>query len=726
MEDLKNQIEKILSQMTNTEEKPSSVPQGVEDFLKGLTGALVGAFPPSPGGGFSEKSLLNKEDSFEKKGESITPALDFFAQDLTEECRKGKMDPVIGRYKEIERVIRILNRKTKNNPVLIGEPGVGKTAIAEGLAQAITKKEVPLSLVNKRVMLLDLGEMIAGTKFRGEFEERLKDVISEAISDENNVILFIDEIHTLVGTGASEGSLDAANILKPALSRGKIQVIGATTLDEYRKYIEKDKALERRFQPVMVDEPTEEETTQILEGIAPSFEEFHGVRFEPGVLPTVVKLSKRYVFDRYLPDKAIDVLDEACAKKGGRMQGNNEKLQKIQQKLDALEKQKTEAVSRQEYKKAVMLKKKQEKAEEERDALLYPKTNEKKILITKDDILEIIADITGIPVQKLGESEMQKLRDLKNRLQKNIIGQEEVLEKVSKSILRNRVGIRNASRPLASFVFMGPSGVGKTETVKQLAKLVYEDKDALIKIDMSEFMEKHSVSRLLGATAGYIGYEEGGQLTEAVRRKPYAVVLFDEIEKAHPEVFNILYQIMEDGYLTDSKGKKVDFKNTIIVMTSNIGSDILTEEATRIGFASDISFKKAEDDFEEKAEEVKEQLEDMFPPEFLGRIDTVLVFKPLLKTHIQELLVREVQIILSAVQEEYEVSLRVPQSVIKKLTEKAFQPKIGARGVRRVVMEHIEDTVSSYLIENTPPYTSSLVLKSASQGTDEFVVSTDL
>ncbi len=700
-DNLQKQVEDILSQVSNVDGKDISGPKSIEDFLSGLTGML--AWGVNPMGWHENKHKRNNvKNGQNDETVSKTPALDFFGQDLTEECKQWKLDPIIGRDEEIQRVINILNRKTKNNPVLIGEPGVGKTAIAEGFAQAIHNKDVPHSLINKKVIMLDLWELIAGTKFRWEFEERLKDVISEAVSEENDVILFIDELHTLVWAWASEGSLDAANILKPALSRWKIQVIWATTLDEYRKYIEKDKALERRFQTVMVDEPTEKDTIKILDWLKTTFEDFHNLNISKEAIETAVKLSKRYIFDRFLPDKAIDLIDEACAKKWGMSDSNKTKIKSLQRKLDKINKQKSAAVSRQEYKKAVILKRKQEKIQEDINLIIRPKNKVKRnITIKKDDIAEVISIMTGIPTQKVIKNEFSKLKELARQLESEIFGQSESIQEITKAIIRNRIWLTEHNRPIASFVFMGPTGVGKTELVKQLAKYVYEDKDALIKIDMSEFMEKHNVSRLIGATAGYIGHDEGWQLTEQVRRKPYAIVLFDEIEKAHPEVFNILFQVMEDWYLTDSKGKKVDFKNTVIVMTSNLWSEILTQEASKIGFAATIENKRELfDDFDEKSIEVKEQLKELFPPEFLNRIDKTLVFKPLTKKQIKKILEKQLNEFLSRLKEQ-NIEMEVSNVVLNALTKKAYNPDYWARWVRRIILEDIEDNVVDAIISKT-------------------------
>jgi ATP-dependent Clp protease ATP-binding subunit ClpC len=727
LDDLQAQITQVLSQMSEgtKQQIKGVVPKGLEDFFSGLAGAIPGMKKGDQDNEAPYKKSKKGKGETKKENNSETPALDYFSTDLTEECKKGKQDPIIGRSEEIERVIHILNRKTKNNPVLLGEPGVGKTAIAEGLAQAIVQGTAPASLLNKRVMNVDLGEMIAGTKYRGEFEERLKDVIEEATSEENEIILFIDEIHTLVGAGSTEGTLDAANILKPALSRGKVQVVGATTLDEYRKYIEKDKALERRFQTVQVDEPNTEDATTILNGLKESFENFHNLHINNEAIEAAVKLSQRYIFDRFLPDKAIDLIDEACARKGGEKVEVNPEIEKITKELEKQEKIKLSAIEQQDYKRAAAQKEKTEQLKEKLQTLRNPKTSKKRnIHITKQDIADVIAVMTGIPVKKLVKDELSKLTTLPKQLKAKVIGQEDSIEEITKAIVRSRIGIAETNRPIASFILMGPTGVGKTELVKQLATQVYEDKDALIKVDMSEFQEKHNVSRLIGATAGYVGHEEGGQLTEAVRRKPYAIVLFDEIEKAHPDVFNILLQVLEDGYLSDSHGKKVDFKNTIIVMTSNIGSEILMEEAQMIGFSheSGKALEEAEDDFEEKAEMVKEQLKDFFTPEFLNRIDKTLVFKALSKKDIKKILKTELQAFTEQLKENKNIQLEVSNIVINALSTMSYSPEEGARKVRRIILEQVEDKVVEAILKNTVKEgdVAKLVRKKGSE--DEFEI----
>ena len=666
----------------------------IEFFLTGLQGVINN----------QQKDGFAKENGFEpnkkaapkaKGGKTSTPALDYFTTDLVAEARAGKLDKVIGRSKEIERLVSILSRKTKNNPVLIGESGVGKTAVVEGLAQAIVNEQVPDEILDKKILSLSMASVVAGTKYRGEFEERIKQIIDEA-SSEDNVFLFIDELHTVMGAGSAEGSLDAANILKPALSRAKLQVIGATTTTEYRKNIEKDAALERRFQPVQVDEPTEDQSLEILNGIREAFEDHHNLLIEDEALIAAVKLSKRYINDRFLPDKAIDLVDEASARKRIRAKGNNDKVKKLQRKLTATMKKKEECVSHQDYEKAAEFRNKElEIMKEIEDEKFVKVPRSKREKLNADHIAEVVASITGVPVTKLLKSEMNRLQLLEDHLHKRIIGQDEAVEAVSKAIRRSRAGFADERRPIGSFIFMGPTGVGKTELVKAIAEEVYNDRDALIKIDMSEFMERHNTSRLVGATAGYVGYEDGGQLTEAVRRKPYSVILFDEIEKAHPDVFNLLLQILEDGVLTDAKGRKIDFKNTIIIMTSNIGADKLTEKAAPIGFAAKSEeAKRAEEDFEAIKGDILKDLHDHFRPEFLHRIDKVVVFKALTNTDIKSI----VKLHLDRLQGRLgskALSLDVSQGAMDVLAEKGYDPKFGARPVRRAIQELVEDPLTA-------------------------------
>lgn len=669
--------------------KNSQMMNPLEFFLSGLQGVLTGQQKETSG---------YKKQKKDKK--SSTPALDYFTNDLVEEVRKGKIDPIIGREKEIERMISILSRKTKNNPVIIGESGVGKTAVCEGLAQAIANEDVPDNILDKKILSLSMASVVAGTKYRGEFEERIKQILEEAAA-QTNVILFIDELHTVMGAGSAEGSLDAANILKPALSRGKVQAIGATTTSEYRKNIEKDPALERRFQPIMVDETTVDETLEILKGIRESFEDHHNLIITDDALLAAVKLSKRYINDRFLPDKAIDLIDEAAAKKRIKVKGNNDKIRKLQKKLSSIIKKKEECVSHQNYEKAAELRNQELGVVKEIDEQKFIKVpREKREKVTADEIAEIVSIMTGVPVTRLVKDDISRLKSLEKSLKKHIIGQDEAIEAVSKAIRRSRAGFADEKRPIGSFIFMGPTGVGKTELVKTIAAEVYNDKNALIKIDMSEFMERHNTSRLVGATAGYVGYDDGGQLTEAVRRKPYSVVLFDEIEKAHPDVFNLLLQILEDGELTDAKGRKVDFKNTIIIMTSNIGAKKLTEKAAPIGFASDLDeVSQASRDFEEMKVEILKDLKDHFRPEFLNRIDKTIVFRALTSTDIRKI----VKLHLGFLEErlsQKNITLSITAGALDVLAAKSYDPKYGARPVRRAIQDLIEDPLTAKFLDS--------------------------
>ncbi len=631
--------------------------------------------------------------------------LGYFTTDITKKAKNGLVDPVIGRKPEIERLISILNRRTKNNPILIGEAGVGKTAIVEGLALAISNREVPDSLLDKKILSLDLALIVAGSMFRGEFENRLKQIIEE-VKNNKNIILFIDEIHTMVGAGATQGSLDAANILKPSLARGELHAIGATTLNEYKQHIEKDAALERRFQSIIVEEPSLPESIDILKGLRPNYEKHHNVKITDEAIKAAVELSARYIQDRFLPDKAVDLIDETSAFL--RTITSSSKLlrttKKIENDLESLEQEKTKAVLAQDFTTAIHLKAQEEKLFKQKAELAKSLMAEKNVpthTISAEDIAHTVSMMTKIPLAKLTKTEISKLSKLEKMLKEKIIGQDEAIEEIAKSIRRSRAGISNPKRPLGSFIFLGPTGVGKTETAKVLASEIFEDEDALIRVDMSEFMERHNVARLIGAPAGYVGYGEGGQLTEAVRRKPYSVVLFDEIEKANPDIFNILLQIMEDGQLTDAQGKKISFRNTIVIMTSNLGMQELTTQAAKIGFADrDEKIdeqEKLEKEYDEIKEAVLESLKQEFRPEFLNRLDKTIVFKPLgfkeLKK-ITQLQILELQERLLA----QNVQLKINNAVIKFISEKSFDPEQGARFVRKNVQTLLEDQLAEKII----------------------------
>lgn len=691
-EDLKTHIEEMFGQISQFRQQNRNVEQSLESFFHGLQGAIAGN---QQGANATEPEGLKRR----RDGNSKTPALDYFTDDLVAKAREKKIDPIIGRDTEIERVIHILNRKTKNNPVLIGEPGVGKTAIVEGLAQRITQGKVPDSLKNKRVLVLNLGSLVAGTKYRGEFEQRFEDIIKEATQSDKQIILFIDEIHTVVGAGSAEGSLDAANILKPALSRATIQVIGATTLNEYRT-VEKDRALERRFQPVQVDEPTLKDSVEILKGLKQSFEQFHHLSISDEAIEAAVQLSSRYLTERFLPDKAIDVLDEASAGKSLQHARISPELQAVEDKLQTLTLKQQEAVKEQKYHQALKLKQEQQELREKREQMLSAVDGDKRtpVGITPDDIASVVARMTGVPVMKMMKPELKRLANLEQILRGHVIGQDEAIRKVARAIRRSRVGIGDTRRPIGSFLFLGPTGVGKTELVRTLAREVFHRDDALIKIDMSEFMERHNVSRLVGATAGYVGYEEGGQLTEAVRRKPYSVVLFDEVEKAHPEFFNLLLQILEDGTLTDGQGKIVDFKNTIIVMTSNIGAAKLTKQAAKIGFKLDDEAASEESEYEAKRQEVLSELKDNMRPEFLNRIDHIIVFNALNQIHIRKIVKTHLEELEKRLKDQG-YGLEVEQKAINVLATKGFDPEYGARPVRRVIQELVEDEIAEDILK---------------------------
>ncbi|WP_433746197.1 ATP-dependent protease ATP-binding subunit ClpC [Falsibacillus pallidus] len=626
-----------------------------------------------------------------------TPTLDGLARDLTAIAREGSLDPVIGRSKEIQRVIEVLSRRTKNNPVLIGEPGVGKTAIAEGLAQQIINNEVPEILRDKRVMTLDMGTVVAGTKYRGEFEDRLKKVMDE-IRQAGNIILFIDELHTLIGAGGAEGAIDASNILKPALARGELQCIGATTLDEYRKYIEKDAALERRFQPITVDEPTTEESIQILNGLRDRYEAHHRVSITDAAIEAAVKLSDRYISDRFLPDKAIDLIDEAGSKVRLRSYTTPPNLKELEAKLEEIRKEKDAAVQSQEFEKAASLRDSEQKLREELEETKKSwkeKQGQENSEVTVEDIAHVVSSWTGIPVSKLAQTETEKLLNLEEILHSRVIGQEEAVKAVSKAVRRARAGLKDPKRPIGSFIFLGPTGVGKTELARALAEAMFGDEDAMIRVDMSEYMEKHSTSRLVGSPPGYVGYDEGGQLTEKVRRKPYSVILLDEIEKAHPDVFNILLQVLEDGRLTDSKGRTVDFRNTVVIMTSNVGADALKRNKY-VGF----NIQDGEQDYKDMKGKVMEELKKAFRPEFLNRIDEIIVFHSLEKDHLKQIVTLMGEQLTNRLKEQ-EINLELTDAAKLKIADEGFDPEYGARPLRRAIQKHIEDRLSEELLKGT-------------------------
>ncbi|MEO0457973.1 MAG: ATP-dependent Clp protease ATP-binding subunit [Cyanobacteria bacterium P01_A01_bin.114] len=635
------------------------------------------------------------------QGRTKTPTLDEFGSNLTQMAGEGKLDPVVGRQKEIERVIQILGRRTKNNPVLIGEPGVGKTAIAEGLAQRIANGDIPDILEEKRVVTLDIGLLVAGTKYRGEFEERLKKIMDE-IRSAANVILVIDEVHTLIGAGAAEGAIDAANILKPALARGELQCIGATTLDEYRKHIERDAALERRFQPVMVGEPSVDETIEILHGLRDRYEQHHKLKILDEALDAAAKLSDRYISDRYLPDKAIDLIDEA----GSRVRLINSQLPPAAKELDKelrqVLKDKDNAVRSQDFDRAGELRDREMEIKAEIRAIAQNKKNDEtkgddSPEVTEEDIAHIVASWTGVPVNKLTESESEKLLHMEDTLHQRVIGQDEAVKAISRAIRRARVGLKNPNRPIASFVFSGPTGVGKTELAKSLAGYFFGSEEAMIRLDMSEFMERHTVSKLIGSPPGYVGYSEGGQLTEAVRRRPYTVILFDEIEKAHQDVFNMLLQILEDGRLTDAKGRTVDFKNTLIILTSNIGSKVIEKGGGGLGF--ELEADQAESQYNRIRSLVNEELKQYFRPEFLNRLDEIIVFRQLTKDEVKEIsdiLLKEVFARLT----EQGITLEVTEKFKDRLVEEGYNPSYGARPLRRAIMRLLEDSLAEEILSS--------------------------
>ncbi|MGE5677863.1 MAG: ATP-dependent Clp protease ATP-binding subunit [Pseudomonadota bacterium] len=644
----------------------------------------------------SNEGAKGKASSAQEKGGN-TPSLDQFGRDLTEMAKEGKLDPIIGREKEIERIIQILSRRTKNNPVLIGDPGVGKTAIAEGLAQKIVEGSIPEILRGKKVITLDLSSMVAGSKYRGEFEERLKNVMNE-IREAKNIILFIDEMHTIIGAGGAEGAIDASNILKPALARGEIQAIGATTMDEYRKHVEKDPALERRFQPVMVGEPTKEEALQILEGLRDKYEAHHKVKITDEAIRASVDLSDRYITDRYLPDKAIDLVDEAASKVRIKLFTAPPDMKKLEEELAALDKEKAEAISLQNYERAAQIRDSMQGIKqqlEDSKKNWNDKSSSKNSVVTEEDIAAIVSSWTGIPVMKLAEEESKKLLNLEAILHERVIGQEEAVMAVSKAIKRARVGLKDPQRPVGSFIFLGPTGVGKTELSKALAEALFGDENAVIRVDMSEYMEKHTVSKLIGSPPGYVGYEEGGQLTEKVRRKPYSVVLLDEIEKAHPDVFNVLLQILDDGRLTDGKGRTVDFKNTIVIMTSNVGVSTIRKQAT-LGFST--SANEKEDSYEKMKGNVMEELKRTFRPEFLNRIDEIIVFHQLEEEHLKKIVELMLKSLLGRISE-MNIKIDVTDKAKLLLVEKGYDQAYGARPLRRAIQKMVEDQLSEEMLK---------------------------
>lgn len=644
-----------------------------------------------------EGESFSEELQAEKAKSATTPTLDQYSRDLTALAAEGKLDPVIGREKEIIRLIQILSRRTKNNPCLVGEPGVGKTAIAEGLAQRIVADLVPDTVKNKRVVVLDLSSMVAGSKYRGEFEERIRNVLSEA-KENRGILLFIDELHTIIGAGGAEGALDASNILKPSLSRGEIQLIGATTLEEYRKYIEKDAALERRFQPITVEEPTEEETLEILKGLRPYYERHHKVEIQDEALEAAVKMSVRYINDRFLPDKAIDIIDEAASKVQLCGYRKMPELEQFELELKSLSGEKEEALKTADLLRAKAAQKRQEEVEQQIEKLRQKEKRRAKrsgAAVTEASVAEIVSDWTKIPVQRLTEGETKRLASLEKELHKRVIGQDEAVKAVSQAVKRGRVGLKDPNRPIGSFLFLGPTGVGKTELSKALAETVFGSEQAMIRVDMSEYMEKHSVSKMIGSPPGYVGYEEGGQLSEKVRRNPYSVILFDEIEKAHPDVFNILLQVLDDGHITDAQGRKIDFKQTIIIMTSNAGAQAIIEPK-RLGFVSGTDEKR---DYERMRAGVMEEVRRLFKPEFLNRIDEIMVFHTLNKEHIKKI----VNILLATLEkrcrEQMEITLKVTNSAKEHLAESGFDSKYGARPLRRAIQNQIEDALANEILE---------------------------
>lgn len=669
------------------EELGVSVERLAQAVSKGMQGGADEGF-----GGFENESAPNGS----QKGGS---ALDKFGRDLTQAAKNGEIDPVIGREKEIQRVIQILSRRTKNNPVLIGEPGVGKTAVAEGLALEIAKGNVPEILKDKRVVSLDLTGMVAGAKYRGDFEERIKAAIDE-VKKSKNTILFIDELHTIVGAGAAEGSADAANILKPSLARGDFQVIGATTLNEYRKYIEKDAALERRFQPVKVGEPTPEQAVQILKGLRDSYEAHHKVKITDEAINAAVTLSSRYIADRYLPDKAIDLIDEGASKVRLASLTSPDNVKELEDEIADYEKEKASAINEQDFERAARLRDEQKELQTKLDDAKKKWQEQQKGNsgeVTAEDIAKIVSEWTGVPVVQLTKEESERLLNMENVLHERVIGQSEAVTAIAKAIRRGRVGLKDPKRPVGSFIFLGPTGVGKTELCKALAEAMFSDENAMLRLDMSEYMEKHTVSKLIGSPPGYVGFEEGGQLTEKVRRKPYSVVLFDEIEKAHPDVFNMLLQILEDGRLTDSQGRTVDFKNTIIIMTSNVGARLITEKQSSLGFNSE-NENAEESEKKDIKELVTGELRKVFRPEFLNRVDDIIVFNKLNKDEIKQIAVKMLKTLENRL-DKMNIKISFTDNAISEIADKGFDENYGARPLRRAIQNEIEDPLSEQMLE---------------------------
>ncbi len=670
----------------------------ISSLVEQVQNALGGK--SNPNGGFGEQGATDHANS----GDGGS-ALEKFGRDLTKAAKNGEIDPVIGREKEIERVIQILSRRTKNNPVLIGEPGVGKTAVAEGLALEISKGSVPEILRDKRVVSLDLTGMVAGAKYRGDFEERIKAAIDE-VKQSGDVILFIDELHTIIGAGAAEGSADAANILKPSLARGDFQVIGATTLNEYRKYIEKDAALERRFQPVKIGEPTQEQAVEILKGLRDSYEAHHKVKITDEAIEAAVKLSSRYIADRYLPDKAIDLIDEGASKVRLASMTSPDNIKELEDKVKALENEKASAVNEQDFERAAKIRDEQKAVQEKLDSAKkswQEKRNENCGEVDAQVIAKIVSDWTGIPVVQLTKEESERLLNMEQVLHERVVGQDEAVTSIAKAIRRGRVGLKDPKRPVGSFIFLGPTGVGKTELCKALAQAMFGDENAMLRLDMSEYMEKHTVSKLIGSPPGYVGFDEGGQLTEKVRRKPYSVVLFDEIEKAHPDVFNMLLQILEDGRLTDSQGRTVDFKNTIIIMTSNVGARLITDKQKSLGFAQETNDAKQED----IKTLVLGELKKVFRPEFLNRVDDIIVFNKLTQDEIKQIAGKMLDTLAGRLRA-MNISISFTDAAVTAIADKGFDDSYGARPLRRAIQSEIEDSLSEQMLDGKITENSSV------------------